>query len=126
VLGTLRPDLLSEYASPYPAPRAERPDWGSATGDYDRHVTRIFAAAARRHSLPPRIPRRFFPRVLTRNDLAVVLLDQIRALRDMAAHPPHGPSGAALKKEILDKGTCAFYDQLMSDYLLVTPACAGG
>ena len=32
-------------------------------------------------------------------------------------------SGAALKKEIQDKGTCAFYDQLMSHYLSPLPEC---
>ena len=69
-LAGFRPELVARYADLYTAPAAGRPDWGNAAGSYYERITRLFAAAARRTRVAPRIPRPLFQRILAGRDLA--------------------------------------------------------
>jgi hypothetical protein len=107
-LKKFRPELLPRFAGLYPPPPAGRPDWGNAPPDYYRRITRIFAAAARNNSVPPRIPLTLFKDVVVGNDLVAVLRDQIRDLQAMA------------EVRLPAQPVSSLYERLMSAYLPVT------
>jgi hypothetical protein len=115
-LAGFRPELVARFADLYTAPAAGRPDWGNAAGSYYERITRLFAAAARRTRVAPRIPRPLFQRILAGRDLAAVLLDHVRAFLQLEGRAARSGSSAMLTREILATGTCAIYERLISEY----------
>ncbi len=131
VLSGVRPDLLPSYRSLYTGDA-----WGAASGDYFPRINRVFGELAREQRIPPRIPRALFEGIVTGTDLALVLLDQINAMRELAGESsrfrhaafqlsrskdgalPAGLSPAALQviDEILGTGTAHLYDQILSRF----------
>jgi DNA repair photolyase len=82
VLSSARPDLLAPYARLYPGD-----PWGNAAGGYSAGLNHLFGELAMRCGVPPRIPRPLFEGLVQGDDLAVVLLDQAHAMRELAGRP---------------------------------------
>ena len=77
-----RPGLRERIDSLYPGPEPGRPDWGSAVPGYYAEVSRRFAAAARKHGIPPRIPRELFEKTVSPAELAGILHEHARCFRE--------------------------------------------
>jgi hypothetical protein len=128
-------DLAEHTASLYSGDR-----WGHADPAYYRELESRFTRIARRHRIARRIPPRLFVDLLDDNDRAVVLLEHLDyfqratgrdsffglAARSIASHDRPlaelrddlrslsgvGEFTEQLLHEILDTGSCAFYDTL--------------
>jgi DNA repair photolyase len=131
VLGRVRPDLVESVKDLY----SNRDRWGQAGGNYYGRINSVFAAAARRYGMAPRMPRRLFVPFVTGKDLAIVLLEHIHAMKELegerssfgwAAYklsrnegPPTeisgiGKAAAGAIREILRSGTADLYEDLMA------------
>jgi hypothetical protein len=127
VLSRTRPDFVPRVESLYPGGA-----WGQAAGDYYRRIVRTFARLARAHRLLPRIPQALFRDLVRPEDLPVLILDQVHALREMLGEPSQfgraafelsrrGPAAAELDPEsrrlageIARTGTARLYEDLLS------------
>jgi DNA repair photolyase len=137
VLSRARPELAPRYAELYPGD-----EWGRAAGSYYARINRMFGPLAEQRGLPPRIPLGLFEGIVKGDDLAVVLLDQVHAMLELAGEPSRfgraawqlsraagggGPAGAgapagldasaaALVDEIRRTGTARLYEELLSRF----------
>ncbi len=133
VMAAARPEAVAPCMALY----EDKDSWGSAKKGYYVSIERAYAAAARRHRIPPRIPRSVFSGILEGKALAVVLLEHIHAMLALdgrqspfgwAAHllskmtrtPPDldalGAPAAREAAQILAEGTSALYEELLSGY----------
>jgi len=130
------PDLLPEYHCIY---RADK--WGRPAGDYTESIHRVFDIIASRHRMPKRVPLPLYRDVLDGNDLVVIILEHIDYLLELRGErSPFGYAAYSIAqlgepistrrqdlmkitgvgkrvermiREILDTGTCAYYQRLM-------------
>lgn len=135
VLDAYQPGLVDETLALYPGQR-----WGGAAPGYYQDLERRFTRLAQRHRMARRIPPRLFIDLLDDNDRAVVLLEHLdyfqRAEGRKSFYGLAARSIAALDRpltelrddlqslrgvgavtqrlllEILDTGTCRYYDTL--------------
>jgi DNA repair photolyase len=80
-LARVRPDLVPRCRELYAGPGSER--WGNPPEAYAAAVSRDFAAAARRHGMPIRIPLTLASRVLDERETRDVASAHSRAEREM-------------------------------------------
>lgn len=86
VLKRYHPELLIEYDVLYPDSK-----WGHPQKEYSRLVFELFYGSARKHRIPVRIPSALFGDMVSENDLAVVILEQIDfVLRSTGRSSPYG------------------------------------
>ena len=130
------PNLLVEYNHIY---RGDK--WGSAIPEYYNSIHKTFSFFARQYKMPVRIPSVIFNDFLDKTDLVTVILDQIDYLLKMhgskSAYGFASYSISQLQKpiegqrnnlrkikgvgptiernilEIIDTGTCNYYEKLM-------------
>jgi len=130
------PGIEKSYAEVY----RESP-WGQANNSYYASVTASFNTLIKKYRIPRRIPARLFSDILDENNLAAVILDQMDwMLKSEGRSSPYGFAGwsiSRLKKplssmrarlktlkgvgstteriilEILDTGTCKYYEKLL-------------
>ena len=130
------PEKIIDYENIY-----KDDEYGSAIGSYYNSIQKTFSFFARHYKMPIRIPRILFNDFIDENDLVVVLLDQIDYL--MKFHTKRSPYGFAaysiskikeplsnikydlrsikgvgattekIIMEILETGTCKYYEKLM-------------
>jgi hypothetical protein len=131
------PELTSEYHMIYPGDK-----WGGATGEYYHSLNQTFHHFAKKYHLPKRIPAHLFNDILSENDLVAVILDQLDyLLKSEERTSPYGYAAysvlqlkvpiSTMKKqlrtlkgvgkvterlilEILNTGTSAYYEKLLS------------
>jgi DNA repair photolyase len=136
VLNAHFPELADEYEKLYTLNK-----WGSASPDYYRRISTIFANIAQHYRMPMRMPLSLFSDILDENDRVVVILEQIDyLLRMKGARSPYGYAAysisqikkplrslqyeltsfkgvgkatASIVKEILKTGTCELYERLV-------------
>ena len=137
VLRQQHPDLVDRYDSIYDGDR-----WGNATGRYYECIDTRFDDAACRHHIAKRVPSKLYRRILPENDLVAVMLDQLGYLAklkkkpspygyashaiakvkeplssrdDLTEIPGVGPTTARLIREILETGSCQYYERLLRE-----------
>lgn len=130
------PEKIIDYENIYKGDK-----WGSATSSYYNSIHKTFSFFARQYKMPARIPRTLFKDFIDENDLVVVLLEQIDYLLkfhtkrspygfaaysisnikepisnvkyDLRSIKGVGPTIEKIILEILDTGTCKYYEKLM-------------
>ncbi len=130
------PKLISEYQKIYLGNK-----WGEATRKYYGEINRIFDKAAKKYRIPIRIPAFLFKDILNKNDLVVVVLEQLDyLLKIRGAKSPYGYAAYSISKlkeplstikgklrelkgvgkttegiilEILETGTSSYYKKLL-------------
>lgn len=135
VLQEHHPDLAGKYDDIYTGDR-----WGNATGEYSGHINDRFDMAASTHRMAKRVPPGLYRHILWENDFIAVMLDQLgylarlkhkpapyeyaahaiselsqplSALDDLTEIQGVGPTTAGFVQEILDTGSCQYYEQLV-------------
>ena len=66
------PQLIKEYEDIYWGNK-----WGQAKEEYYSAINQRFSSIARKYGMPRRIPARLYEDILSKNDLVVVMLEQI-------------------------------------------------
>ena len=130
------PELLVEYNNIYHGDK-----WGSATSSYHESINKTFSFFTRRYKMPVRIPSFLFKDFVDKNDLVVVILDQIDYLLKLHGNKsPYGFAAYSISKleepignirnnlrsikgvgpttekiilEILDTGNSKYYEKVM-------------
>jgi hypothetical protein len=137
VLHQQHPNLTDRYDSIYNGDR-----WGNATGRYYECINARFDSAACLHHIAKRVPSGLYRCILPENDLVAVMLDQLGYLTQLkkkpspygyASHaitkvkeplssrddlteiPGVGPTTARLIREILETGSCQYYERLLRE-----------
>jgi DNA repair photolyase len=88
------PDLLIEYEVLYPDS-----DWGHPSRQYSRLVFDLFHRSAAKHRIPVRIPNALFGDLLSENDRAVVILEQIDyVLKCLGRSSPYGYAANSISR----------------------------
>ena len=131
------PELVEQYHMIYPGNK-----WGSATSEYYRLINRRFHLIAKKHRVPTRIPPSLYSDILSPNDLAIVVLEQMDYLLKMEGlHSPYSRAPYAISrmdepitkmkfklrtikgvnaevenvlKELLETGKCAYLEELLN------------
>lgn len=131
------PELVEQYNLIYPGNR-----WGSATSEYYSLINKRFYGIAKKHKIPIRVPPFLYRDILSKNDLVIVVLDQIDYLLKLEGKT--SAFGAVVKsishietpldnmidglssikgmdieteratKELLKTGRCAYHENLLS------------
>jgi len=132
------PDLISQYETIY------RKDsrWGEPGPQYNRSVHEVFDKIATAYKIPKRIPPGIYKKVITRQDLVIIILEQLDYLLNLKnKKSPYGyaayslgklrepiaglsrekllkingigPVTIKIIKEILDTGKCSYYENLL-------------
>ncbi len=130
------PDLIANYENIYKGNK-----WGNATDEYYNSINDSFSFISRKYGLNKRIPSYLFKDFLEENDLVSVILDQIDyLLRLKREKSPYGYASHSISQldkpvssmkynlrkikgvgqvtekiiwEILDTGTCKYYERLL-------------
>jgi DNA repair photolyase len=130
------PDLTAKYKDIYSYSK-----WGEPSKEYADAINLVFNAIARKYKMPMRIPPALYHDILSQNDRVVVMLEHIDYLLKMRGeksslgyaaysvsqlNEPLSNMRSELRKikgvsgktegiilEILDKGTSAYYEQLL-------------
>lgn len=130
------PQLELEYENIYKGSK-----WGNTTSDYYETINYTFDQVAKKYKLPKRIPSYLYNNILSENDLVVVILEQIDYLLKLKGYKSNfgyaayaiskiidslstiraelgqiNGVGSAIRKliwEILDTGTCKYYEKLL-------------
>jgi len=135
VLHKYYPELLPEYDMIYPGSK-----YGEAISQYYKSISQIFGNAATRHKIAKRIPAALFNDILDANDLVTVILEQldyllrlegakspygyaaycvsrteqpISTLKNIRAIKGVGKTTESIIKEIIQTGTCLYYQKLL-------------
>jgi len=139
VLNKCFPKLIVDYEGIYKGDR-----WGSPSGSYYSSINLMFNSIAKNYKMPTRIPLDLYKDILSENDLVVVLLEHIDYFLKMkGGKSPFGYAAysisqlkeplSAMKgdlkkikgvgsvterivREILETGSCSYYEKLSSDY----------
>ncbi len=140
VLDSYNPNLKCDYKQLYPPTK-----WGNAKEEYYLAVSDKFYPLAMKHKMPIRIPLQFFKNHINENDLVTVLLEHIDYLLKIKGEKSPfsyaawsvsqlktpvseikttltslkgvGITTEKIILEILNKGTSAYYDKLMNEYI---------
>ncbi len=132
------PQLSLEYETIY-----QKDKWGNTSQDYYEMINFTFNTIAKKYKIPKRIPAKFYNDILSKNDLVVVILDQIdfllksRGYKSQFGYASYAISkldvsvesirnklgqingiGNTIRKiiwEILDTGTSQYYEKLLID-----------
>jgi DNA repair photolyase len=83
-LGRVRPDLVERCRRLYAGPESER--WGGPPQSYAAAVTRNFAVAARRHSMPTRIPLELASAAMNPREVAEMRRAHAKADRELSRY----------------------------------------
>lgn len=130
------PHLITEYHVIYPGDQ-----WGGAIPRYYQSINQVFHSLASAYHIPKRIPARLYNDILDKNDLVMVILEQMDYLLKQdgkkspysyAAHSVSklkeplssmkdrlrelngvGPVTERIIKEILKTGTSAYYEKFL-------------
>ena len=141
VLDKSFPDLRTRYEDIYKGDK-----WGSPSGSYYDMINRVFRDVARECRMPVRTPLDLFKDILSRDDLVVVLLEHIDYfLKLKGEKSPFGYVAYSLSqlkepissfkgdltrikgvgrvterivREIIESGSCSYYEKLASEYKL--------
>jgi DNA repair photolyase len=133
----LYPEITRQYQTIYTGSK-----WGEPAKEYSTSVNMRFGSIAKKYRMPVRIPSVFFKNLLSKNDLAVVLLEHIDYLlrlqgkassfgyaayslsqikeplsnmkADLRRIKGVGEAAEAIILEILQTGSSSYYEQLMS------------
>ena len=130
------PHLELEYENIYKGSK-----WGNTTSEYYETINYTFDQVAKKYKIPKRIPSYLFNNILSENDLVIVILDQIDYLLKLKGYKSNygyaaysiskinhslseirsnlgqlqgvGPTIRKIIWEILDTGTCKYYEKLL-------------
>jgi DNA repair photolyase len=72
VLNTNYNNLITEYHNIY---RGDK--WGGAISDYSNSIHKTFDKIASKYKIPKRVPQEIYADILNKNDLVIVILEQI-------------------------------------------------
>ena len=128
------PELISEYNNIYSGDK-----WGNATPNYYNKLHKNFYNIAQKYKVPLRIPSEIFKDIIDRQDLAVVILEQLDYLLKLKGSPSSfahaafslskinlplssimndlqnyrgiGPKTVSLVKQIIETGRCQWYEK---------------
>jgi hypothetical protein len=131
------PELLSSYAQIY-----KKSPWGNATGSYYQSIHQSFQDIIKDYPIPTRIPLSFFTDIISEDTRVIIMLEhmdyflklkgkkspfgsaayqiwkQKQSLQTMKTRLQHikgvGPTTERIINEILDTGTCTYYEQLLN------------
>lgn len=138
VLNEHFPKLVSQYEMIYP----NDSQWGNSAAEYNKPVHEIFDKIAGTYKIPKRIPPDIYKEVITKEDIVIVVLEHLDYLlklknrkspygyaayslsrlkepisdmsqEDLLKIKGVGPVTARIITEILDTGTCAYYENLL-------------
>lgn len=130
------PSLTMEYENIY-----KENKWGGTTSEYYETINYTFDTFAKKYQMPKRIPAYLFNNILNENDLVTVILEQIDYLLKLKGYKSNygsaaysirnasqslseirqelsqiqgvGPTIRKIIWEILDTGTCKYYEKLL-------------
>ena len=130
------PNLEIDYENIYKDSK-----WGNTTSEYYETINYTFNAVANKYKVPKRIPSYMFNNILSENDLVIVILEQIDYLLKLKGYKSNygyaaysisqtnhslseirselsqingiGPTIRKIIWEILDSGTCKYYEKLL-------------
>ena len=130
------PELVANYENIY-----KGDEWGNATDEYYNSINDSFSFISRKYQINKRIPSRLFKDFMNENDLVSVILDQIDYLLKLKRkNSPYGYAAHSISQlekplssmkfnlrkikgvgqvteniiwEILDSGTCKYYERLL-------------
>jgi len=136
ILNRYYPEYSLEYENIY---RDNK--WGGTTAEYYETINYTFDTFAKKYKVPKRIPSYLFNNILSENDLVIVILEQIDYLLKLKGYKSNygyaaysigklslslseirselnqiqgvGPTIRKIIWEILDTGTCKYYEKLL-------------
>ena len=119
----------------------QKDKWGNTSQEYYDTINFVFNSIAKKYKIPKRIPAKYYSDILSKNDLVVVILDQIDfLLKSRGYKSQFGYASRAISKvdepivnlrgnlgqingvgnvirkiiwEILDTGTSRYYEKLL-------------
>ncbi len=130
------PELLPHYENIY-----QKNKWGAPTDEYYNSINRTFNLLSKKYKIPRRIPANLYRDILHKNDLVVVILEQLDYLAKLEEkHSPYGYAAYSISKikeplsgikenlqsikgvgkvtesiikEILKTGTSSYYEKML-------------
>jgi DNA repair photolyase len=137
-LTKLYPELIAEYHNIY-----KKDKWGHPIPEYYDSIHNTYNILTKKYKIPKRIPLYLFQDILSKNDLVIVLLEQIDYLLKIKGKPsPYGFAAYSISKikepiselkgklqnikgvgpttesmilEILETGSLGYYEKLMNE-----------
>ena len=130
------PHLIPDYSYIY-----KKDIWGSPTEEYHKSINTTFNSLSKKYGIARRIPSRLFKDILSENDLAIVILEQLDYLLKLEGKESSyrwaansisklteplskmkgnlrkingvGPTTERIILEILETGTSSYYEKLL-------------
>ncbi len=136
VLQDYYPNLLNQYKAIYKGDK-----WGGASHQYYESINKLFLQLANKYQIPKRIPAKLFNKLIDKNDVVAVILDQMDyILKQKGQKSPYGYAAYSVSQlkepitehlnklqnlsgvgpvtekiilEILETGTSGYYEKLL-------------